>query len=152
MAKTKYYVPEKEQPHFNKEKGWIEKIEFQIKPYFIFNQNNSVEKFALEILTYREFAFFRYSIAYDIVKKKNEIIITLKGLTTDNQTFPNSGKARAVIEFDYFAGDYIFRIKRSKREENTFHFKIDPIMKSIILKKELPDKRTNRKFVEILEY
>ncbi len=84
------------------------------------------------------------------MKKKNEISIILKGLTTDNQIFPDSGKAITRIEFDNLAGDYIFRIKRARGEENIFHLKIDPILKNIILKKELPDKKTNRKFVEIL--
>lgn len=149
MAKIKYHIPEKEKPHFNKEKGWIEKIEYLIKPYFEFDQNNSIKMFVLEILSYREFAFFRYAIAYEVDKKKNEIIITLKGLTTDNQIFPHSGKAKTRIEFDNLVGDYIFHFKRSSGEENIFHFKIDPVLKNIILKKELPDKKTNRKFIAI---
>lgn len=151
MAKTKYFIPEKEKEHFNKEKGWIEKIEYQIKPFFVINENSSVDKFVLFLFSFREFAFFRYSIAYDLKIKKNEILITLKGLTTDNQIFPGSGKAEVKIEFENLMGDYTFRFKRSSGEENTFQFKIDPVQKNIILKKELPDKKTNRKFVEILE-
>lgn len=150
MAKTKYFIPDKEKPHFNKEKGWIEKIEFLFRPYFEFDQNNSVKKFVLEILTHREFAFFRYAIAYEVTKKKNEISITLKGLTTDNQIFPDTGKAKARIEFDQLNGNYTFHFKRSTREENIFQFKIDPILNNIILKKELPDKKTNRKFIKLL--
>ncbi len=151
MAKTKYFIPEKEQAHFNKEKGWIEKIEYQVKPFFVINDSNSVDKFVLDIFSFREFAFFRYSIAYDLSIRKNEILITLKGLTTDNQIFPDSGKAKVRIEFENLVGDYTFRFKRTSGEENVFQFKIDPVQKNIILKKELSDKKTNRKFVEILE-
>ncbi len=150
MAKTKYYVPDREQPHFNKEKGWIEKIEYQIKPYFEIDELGSIKKFVIDIFSFREFAFFRYSIAYEMKKKKNDIFITLRGLSTDNQIFPDTGKAKTRIEFEVLAGDYNFHFKRSSGEENFFQFKIDPIFKTITLKKELPDKQTNRKFVELL--
>jgi hypothetical protein len=150
MAKTKYYVPEKEKPHFNKEKGWIEKIEYQIKPYFEFDENNSVKKFVIEIYSFREFAFFRYSIDYQLSKKKNDIYITIKGLNTDGQVFPDSGKASARIEFENLIGNYNFHFRRSSNEENIFQISIDPILKSIEVKKELPDKKTNRKFVEVI--
>ncbi|MCX8057627.1 MAG: hypothetical protein N3F03_08475 [Ignavibacteria bacterium] len=150
MAKTKYFVPEKEQPHFNEEKGWIEKIEYQIKPYFEVDENDKIKKFVLDIYSFREFAFFKYSIAYEVEKKKNDIFITLRGLSTNNQVFPDYGKARAQLEFDVLAGDYNFYFRRSSGEENLFKFNIDPVFKKITLKKELPDKKTNRKFVELL--
>lgn len=150
MAKTKYYVPEKEQPHFNKEKGWIEKIEYQIKPYFEVDELGSVIKFVIDVFSFREFAFFRYSISYEIKKKKNDVFITLRGLTTDGQIFPDHGKAKSKLEFEVLAGDYNFHFRRSSGEENTFVFNIDPIFKTITLKKETPDKKTNRKFVELL--
>lgn len=150
MAKTKYFVPEKEKPHFNKEKGWIEKIEFQIRPYFISENSNASPDFVLEIFTFREFSHFRYLIDYELKKNGNDIQITLKGLTTDNQTFPDKGKANARIIIKDLIGSYNFIIKRSSGEENLFQFYIDPIQQKIILKKELPDKKSNRKFVELL--
>jgi hypothetical protein len=150
MAKQKYFVPEREQPHFNKEKGWIEKIEFQVKPYFEISNNNSYPIFVIDVFSFREFAFFRYTIDYEVKKKKTEFFITLKGLNTDNQVLPDRGKATARIEFGDLAGDYVFHFRRASGEENTFHFKIDPFKREIHLKKELPDKKTNRKFVELL--
>ncbi|MEJ5304970.1 MAG: hypothetical protein WHV63_03410 [Ignavibacteria bacterium] len=150
MAKQKYYVPEKEQPHFNKEKGWIEKIEFQIKPSFEISKNNSKPVFIIDVFSFREFAFFSYTIDYEVVKKKTEFFITLKGLNTENQSFPGLGKARARIEFGDLAGDYVFHFRRASGEENVFHFTIDPFKGIIQLKKEFPDKKTNRKFVQFL--
>lgn len=150
MAKTKYFVPEKEKPHFNKEKGWIEKIEFQIRPYFVSENSNSSPDFVFEIFTFREFNHFRYLIDYELKKKGNDIRITLKGLNTDNKTFPDKGKANARIIFKDLIGDYNFIIRRSSGEENLFQFYIDPIQQKIILKKEQPDKKSNRKFVKLL--
>lgn len=150
MAKTKYFVPDKEKPRFNKEKGWIEKIEFQIRPYFNFENNNSRNDFILDIFTFREFTHFRYLIDYELKRKGSDIQITLKGLNTDNQTFPDTGKANAKIVFKDLIGDYNFVIRRSSGEQNLFQIYIDPIQQKIIVKKELPDKKSNRKFVELL--
>ncbi len=150
MAKTKYFVPDKEKPHFNKEKGWIEKIDFLIRPFFISEDSNASPDFVLDIFTFREFTYFRYLIDYELKRKGRDIQITLKGLNTDNQTFPDTGKANARIIFKDLIGSYNFIIKRSSGEENLFQFYIDPIQQKIILKKELPDKKSNRKFVELL--
>jgi|GEM_PF-1610133 len=150
MAKQKYFVPEKEQPHFNKAKGWIEKIEYQIQPKFDITDNNLNPTFIVDVFSFREFAFFRYTIDYKVEKKKTEFFITLKGLNTDTQTFPDRGKAKARIDFGDLAGDYVFHFRRASGEENTFYFTIDPFKGEINLKKELPDKKTNRKFVELI--
>lgn len=152
MAKTKYYIPEKEKPHFNNEKGWIEKIEFQIKPLFEVGVNNSRPHFVLEVYTFREFLHFKYVIDYDLKVKNREVLITIKGLNAENETFPESGKAYTRIVFeDYLMGEYTFKIKRSSGEENIFKFHIDSIQNKITLKKELPDSKSNRKFIEVIE-
>lgn len=150
MAKTKYHTPVKEQAHYNSKKGWIEKIEYQIIPGFDYSNNNSKLNFVIDVFSFREFAFFRYSIDFDLVKKKTNYFITIKGLNTDYQIFPDRGKAKARIELGHLAGDYTIYFRRASGEENIFYFNIDPYQGKFELKTELPDKKTNRKFVELI--
>ncbi len=151
MAKVKYHIPDKELPKVNKEKGWIEKYEFEIKPYFELLDSKVDKNFIIEISSFREFSFFRYLIDYEVKKRKNEFIITLRGLSTDNDFFPGSGKATSRIEFGALAGTYNFHFRRMSGEENLIQYKIDPIQNKITLVRLLPDKKSNRIFIKTLE-
>ncbi len=151
MAKVKYFTPERELPKNDLVRGWIIKYEYQIRAYLESNLNGKKSNLVLEVLSFREFAFFKYTIDYEMTIKNRDILIILKGISTDHKIFPDSGKAYAKIKFDDLAGEYNLYIKRQSGEENFFQIYVDPYQNKIEWKEELPDKKTNRKFVELIK-
>lgn len=151
MVRIKKEKPISELAVIDQYTGWTLKYEYQIKPYFEFDDTIKKNLFVIELLTYREFASFRYDIDYILTNKNREYKIKIKGLNSKDISFPYAGKATTKIKFDNLIGKYTFQIAKKNGEINSFDIRINPHERTVILEKEfLKDKKKHKKFVEYL--
>lgn len=150
MARIKIQIPDKELPKKDPNTGWIIKYEYRFKPIFEIDNINSKKIFYVELSSTREFVHFNYDLDYKVTSLNSKIKIEILGLNTNNLNFPLTGRVVAKIPFDRLFGVYEFEIVRQSGESNIFVIDVDPLQNSIKLIKELPDKKTNRKFVEYI--
>jgi len=151
MVRTKKEKPISELAVFDQNTGWIMKYEYQIKPYIEFDDILKKDIFIIELLTFREFASFRYDIDYILTNTNREYKIQIKGLNSRDIAFPFAGKAAAKIRITDMIGNYTFHIIKKNGETNSFDLKVNPYERLVILEREfLKDKKKHKKFVEYI--
>jgi hypothetical protein len=151
MVRIKREKPISELAVVDKSTGWTLKFEYQIRPYFEFDEILKKDIFVIELLTYREFASFRYDIDYILTNENRTYKIKIKGLNSRDISFPFAGEASAKIKFSDLIGSYTFHIVKNNGETNSFKLKINPYDRDVILEGEfLKDKTKHKKFVKYI--
>ncbi|MBM4177014.1 MAG: hypothetical protein FJ213_12730 [Ignavibacteria bacterium] len=151
MVRTKKEKPASELAIIDESTGWTLKYEYQIKPVFEFDEILKKNFFIIELLTYREFASFRYVIDYILSNQNREYKIKIKGLNSKDISFPYAGKASVRIKLPSLIGLYTFHIIKKNGETNSFDLKINSYERSVILEREfLKDNKKHKKFVEYI--
>ncbi len=151
MVRTKKEKPNHEIARMDKKTGWILKYEYQIKPYFEYDEKLNKDFFILELMTFREFASFQYQINYKFSHRARDYDVKILGLDAKDISFPYSGKATAKIRLENMVGKYFFHIIKQNGESNSFELDINPFERRIKLLKEfIREKKKLNKFVEFI--
>lgn len=124
-----------------------EDIEFNCRIFFHYDKKNKKQKYRFLLETLKVFSALNYKISTQQRKSKNEIDISILGLSAQNDYLTKVQHATAEIDFEYLFGEYTINIIKQDGSINSAILNFNIFKKEIALVKEfLPDKKNNGKF------
>lgn len=124
-----------------------EEIEFNCKIYFHYDYVSKKQKYRFQLETLKIFSALNYKISTQYRKEKNEIDISVLGLTAQNDYLTKVQPATAEIDFEDLFGEYTLNIIKQDGSINSAVLNFNIFKKEILLIKEfLPQKKNNGKF------
>lgn len=124
-----------------------EEIEFNCRIYFHYDKKTKKQKYRFQLETLKVFSALNYKISTQYRKEKNEIDISILGLTAQNDYLTKVQPATAEIDFEDLFGEYTLNIIKQDGSINSAILNFNIFKKEISLVKEfLPPKKNNGKF------
>lgn len=124
-----------------------EEIEFNCKIYFHYDSVSKKQKYRFQLQTLKIFSALNYKISTQSRKEKNEIDISILGLTAQNDYLVQAQPASAEIDLEDLFGEFTLNIIKQDGSINSAVLKFNIFKKEIELLKEfLPPKKNNGKF------
>lgn len=124
-----------------------EEIEFNCKIYFFYDSTYKKQKYRFQLETLKIFSALNYKISTQFRKEKNEIDISVLGLTAQNDYLVKAQPATAEIDFEDLFGEYTVNVIKQDGSINSAILNFNIYKKEIELIREfLPAKKNNGKF------
>lgn len=124
-----------------------EEIEFNCRIFFHYDKKTKKQKYRFQLETLKVFSALNYKISTQYRKEKNEIDISILGLTAQNDYLTKVQPATAEIDFEDLFGEYTLNIIKQDGSINSAVLNFNIFKKEISLVKEfLPPKKNNGKF------
>ncbi len=124
-----------------------EEIEFNCKFFFHYDKKEKKQKCRILLETIKLFTSLNYSISVQSRKIKNEIDISIFGLSARNDYLTEVKPASEAIDFEDLYGEHIVNIIKSDGSINSVRIEFNLYKKQINLIDEfLPPKKNNGKF------
>ncbi|MCX8105561.1 MAG: hypothetical protein N3D80_06805 [Ignavibacterium album] len=124
-----------------------EEIEFNCRIYFHSDKKTKKQKYRFQLETLKVFSALNYKISTQHRKSKNEIDISILGLTAQNDYLTKVQPATAEVDLEDLFGEYTLNIIKQDGSINSALLNFNIFKKEISLIKEfLPQKKNNGKF------
>lgn len=124
-----------------------EEIEFICKIYFYYDSVSKKQKYRFQLETLKIFSALNYKISTQSRKEKNEIDISILGLSAQNDYLVQAQPATAEIDFEDLFGEFTLNIIKQDGSINSAILNFNIFKKEIELVKEfLPQKKNNGEF------
>lgn len=124
-----------------------EEIEFICKIFYFYDKKEKKQKCRVLLETVKLFNTLNYSISLQHRKIKNEIDISIFGLSARNDYLTEVKPAYEVVDFDEFYGEHIINIIKQDGSINSIKIDFNPYKKQMNLVEEfIPPKKNNGKF------
>ncbi|MCK6614468.1 MAG: hypothetical protein L6Q47_09540 [Ignavibacteriaceae bacterium] len=94
-------------------------LEYLIRFYFSFDKLTGKQYYIVEFSTFRLFSQLNYSITTKVKKQKDQITISLLGLSTNNSYYTNSYSAVSFLRFEDLFGDFTVNIVKQDGTVNS---------------------------------
>jgi hypothetical protein len=124
-----------------------EEIEFACKFYFHYDKKTKKQKCRIQLETIKLFTTLNYKISLQYRKIKNEIDISIFGLSARNDYLTEVKPAYEFVDFDDLFGEHIVNIIKQDGSINSVRVEFNLYKRQINLIDEfLPPKKNNGKF------
>lgn len=94
-------------------------LEYYVRFYFNYDKATARQYYIIELSTFRLFSNLNYSITTKIKRQKDQITISLLGLSTNNSYYTNSYSAVSFIRFEELFGEFTVNVVKQDGTVNS---------------------------------